>query len=435
MAEPIFRNISAEDENPEVTEIESMCMNCHENGSTKLLLTKIPFFKEVIISSFECPHCFFKDSEIQSASLIQKQGVRFALKVDGIKDLSRQVVKQASAMFRIEELDFEAPPFTSKGILTTIEGLIQTAIDGLEQQQPVRRIMEPEIAQKIDDFIVSLNKYKEGEVPFTMTLEDCSGNSFIENPHAPSQDPAMKIENFTRTQEQNEKLGISEAPVEENIKEKEDNIKDEVLEFPVNCHGCGASTMTRMKVVQIPHFKEVVIMASDCEACGEKTNEVKAGGGIEEKGTKILFKITDPADLSRDVLTSETCTLKMPDLDLELIHSSDAGRFTTIEGLLKNIQEGLGRINPFAVGDSATKDDKIKNLNDKIQEILDGKLFVTLELDDPLGNSHVQNIYAPDPDPNLVIEKYERTAEMEDELGISGMNTETYMNNKNEEKS
>lgn len=426
MAEPIFRDISADDENPEVTEIESMCMNCHENGTTKLLLTKIPFFKEVIISSFECPHCFFKDSEIQSASLIQKQGVRFTLKVDGTKDLSRQVVKQPSAMFRIEELDFEAPPFTSKGILTTIEGLIQSAIDGLEQQQPVRRIMEPEIAQKIDEFIGSLNKYKEGEVPFTMILEDSSGNSFIENLHAPSQDPAMKIENFTRTQEQNEKLGISEAPAEEDIKEKEDNVKDEVLEFQVNCHGCGAPTVTRMKVVQIPHFKEVVIMASDCEACGEKTNEVKAGGGIEEKGTKILLKITDPTDLSRDVLTSEMCTLKMPDLDLELVHSSDAGRFTTIEGLLKNIQEGLGRINPFAVGDSATKDDKIKNLNDKIQEVIDGKLFITLELDDPLGNSHVQNIYAPDPDPNLVIEKYERTAEMEDELGISGMNTETY---------
>ena len=26
-------------------EIESLCMNCRENGITKLLLTKIPFFK------------------------------------------------------------------------------------------------------------------------------------------------------------------------------------------------------------------------------------------------------------------------------------------------------------------------------------------------------------------------------------------------------
>jgi hypothetical protein len=36
-----------------VDEIESLCMNCHENGQTRLLLTRIPFFKEVILSSLE----------------------------------------------------------------------------------------------------------------------------------------------------------------------------------------------------------------------------------------------------------------------------------------------------------------------------------------------------------------------------------------------
>jgi len=52
-----------------VEEIESMCINCEENvpllpqssidgqGITRLLLTKIPFFREVIIMSFSCPHC------------------------------------------------------------------------------------------------------------------------------------------------------------------------------------------------------------------------------------------------------------------------------------------------------------------------------------------------------------------------------------------
>jgi len=39
------------------TEMESLCMNCRENGVTRLLLTKIPFFKEVILMAFTCPHC------------------------------------------------------------------------------------------------------------------------------------------------------------------------------------------------------------------------------------------------------------------------------------------------------------------------------------------------------------------------------------------
>src|SRR5579859_6725304 len=53
-----------------VEEIESMCINCEENvspqptpdrtdskGTTRLLLTKIPFFREVVLMSFSCPHC------------------------------------------------------------------------------------------------------------------------------------------------------------------------------------------------------------------------------------------------------------------------------------------------------------------------------------------------------------------------------------------
>ena len=60
----------------------------------------------------------------------------------------------------------------------------------------------------------------------------------------------------------------------------------------------------------IPHFKEVVIMATVCEYCGHKTNEVKSGGGIEPKGKRITLHVTDPSDLSRDVLkVGPTCIL------------------------------------------------------------------------------------------------------------------------------
>ena len=52
----------------------------------------------------------------------------------------------------------------------------------------------------------------------------------------------------------------------------------------------------------IPHFKEVVIMATVCDYCGHKTNEVKSGGGIEPKGKRISLKVTDVSDISRDVL-------------------------------------------------------------------------------------------------------------------------------------
>ncbi len=65
--------------------LESLCMNCHQQvrsamasrschagamykssaqplaqGTTRLLLTKVPHFRELMIASFECPHCGFR---------------------------------------------------------------------------------------------------------------------------------------------------------------------------------------------------------------------------------------------------------------------------------------------------------------------------------------------------------------------------------------
>lgn len=43
-------------------------------------------------------------------------------------------------------------------------------------------------------------------------------------------------------------------------------------------------------------------MAVACDACGEKTNEIKTGGEIAPKGKKITLHITGPDDLNRDLL-------------------------------------------------------------------------------------------------------------------------------------
>lgn len=55
-------------------------------GVTRLLLTRIPFFKEIIVSSFSCDSCSWSNTEIQSAGRIQEQGVHYTLAVT-----SRQV--------------------------------------------------------------------------------------------------------------------------------------------------------------------------------------------------------------------------------------------------------------------------------------------------------------------------------------------------------
>jgi len=50
----------------------------------------------------------------------------------------------------------------------------------------------------------------------------------------------------------------------------------------------------------------------------------------------------------------------------------------------------------------------------------------TLILDDPLANSYVQNLYAPDPDPNMTVEMYNRTWQQNEDLGLNDIKVEGY---------
>ncbi|KAM6970194.1 zinc finger protein ZPR1 [Aplochiton taeniatus] len=427
----VFKDINADEENTQPTEMESLCMNCYENGNTRILLTRIPFFKEIIVSSFSCSNCGWSNTEIQSAGRIQDQGICYTLKIKSKQDFNREVVKAETATTRIPELDFEIPAYSQKGALSTIEGLLGRAVSGLEQDQPERRTSVPEVAEKIEEFIVKLKKLKDVEEPFTLVIDDPSGNSFVENPFAPQKDEALTITRYKRTPEQDSKLGIK---AEEGVPEEEkhcddlDTMRDEVLKFNTNCPECNAPASTNMKLVQIPHFKEVIIMATNCDECGHRTNEVKSGGATEEKGTKITLHLTDPSDMTRDLLKSETCSILIPELEFELGMAALGGKFTTLEGILKDVKDLIVSKNPFLCGDSSSSDrtEKLNLFGQKIEKIIAGELDVSVILDDPAGNSYIQNIYAPDPDPQMTIEKYTRTFEQNEDLGLNDMKTEGY---------
>lgn len=423
----VFREISADDEEQQPAEIESLCMNCYQNGMTRLLFTKVPFFKEIIVSSFTCDSCGWSNTEIQSAGRIQDQGVRYSLSIRNKRDVNREVVKTDYATTCIPEIDFEIPACTQKGALSTVEGILERTIVGLQQEQPLRRAENAQVAEKIDQFITKLQSLKDGETPFTFIIDDPSGNSFIENPCAPQKDEALTVTQYRRSAEQDSLLGIESLEDQKNPEEKPD-LRDEVLQFQTNCPECNAPAATNMKLVQIPHFKEVIIMATNCDVCGHRTNEVKSGGAIEPLGTKITLHITDPSDITRDVLKSETCGISIPELEFELGMGALGGKFTTLEGLLKDIRELVVDKNPFTLGDSSTSDrkEKLQEFGKKIDQILEGQMDAHFILDDPAGNSYLQNVYAPEEDPEMQVEKYERSFEQKEDLGLNDMKTEGY---------
>lgn len=170
-------------------------------------------------------------------------------------------------------------------------------------------------------------------------------------------------------------------------------------------------------------------MATTCDKCGYRTNEVRSGGAISEKGKRIILRMTGEDDLSRDVLKSETCTVEIPEIDLHLSTNALGGRFTTLEGLLRQVHDEVRDKTPFIVGDSAscTSRSRLDELLAHIKKIYEAELIpVTIILDDPLGNSYMQNLCAPDEDPAIRVEEYERTFEQNEEFGLNDLKVENY---------
>ncbi|KAI5451399.1 nucleolar zinc-finger protein [Naganishia albida] len=458
--------VGFEDENREVQEVESMCMECGKNGVTRMLLTVIPYFREVIVMSFRCEHCGNSNTEIQQAGEIQTKGCVHTVHVLDPSDLNRQVVKSNTGTVTIPEVALTIP--ASRGQLTNIEGILRDTVRDLSLDQPLRKITEPEAYEKIATIIERLKCFlgeddeeeetATGEIqpakhrqftPFTFKIDDPAGNSFVSFVGSTA-DSKWSMRVYNRTRAQNVALGLvseeeaaegrdatansaAASDVPEGARKLEGQavqdamsgsvVPEEIFAFPGSCSSCGHQIDTLMQRVNIPHFKDIIIMSTNCEHCGYRDNEVKSGAAISEKGKKIVLKVEDEEDLSRDILKSETCGLEIPEIDLVLQPGTLGGRFTTLEGMLNQVYDELST-KVFQTGgdsmDSAERNQFEKFLGD-MKAVMSASRPFTLIMDDPVANSYLQNLYAPDPDPNMEVTVYDRTDEQNEELGLSDM--------------
>ncbi|XP_028052052.1 zinc finger protein ZPR1-like isoform X1 [Camellia sinensis] len=468
----VVEAISSDDNDAPLYQVESLCMHCRQNGTTRFLLTLIPHFRKILLSAFECPHCGERNNEVQFAGELQPRGCHYQLNFPpgDQKMLNRQVVKSDTATIKIPELDFEIPPEAQRGSLSTVEGILLRAADEIEALQEERKKVDPQSAESIDRFLPKLRACAKGESPFTIILDDPAGNSFIENPFAPSPDPSSTIKFYERTPEQQASLGYVVDPslggehrdeaLSEELNSTGDQTRrephgligaaagqraiaqgnsaefaeslfrysapEEVMTFPSTCGTCAAKCETRMFVTNIPYFREVIVMASSCDACGYRNSELKPGGRIPEKGKKITVLVKNINDLSRDVIKSDTASVEVPELDLVLTSGTLGGVVTTVEGLITKISENLERVHGFTFGDSLDDSKKSKWLDfrARLNKLLSVEDPWTLIIDDALANSFV----APATDDvkddhQLSFEEYERSWEQNEELGLNDIDT------------
>jgi len=225
--------------------------NCGKsNGLTHCLPTKVPFFREVIIMSFECPDCYYRNSEVTFGGEIQAKGVRISCSIKSREDLNRQIIKSDSCTIFIPALQMEIPPETQRGTTTTVEGMIKKAADGLEEGQPQRVLIDVDVWKKIQKVIEKLRKMVRGKgvgnegavgdgdgdgdseseseddsddddgeevaddadfVPFELVLDDPSGNSYVSmkaDARTPEDDKNITKTHYERTATQDMSLGL-----------------------------------------------------------------------------------------------------------------------------------------------------------------------------------------------------------------------------------
>ncbi len=205
--------------------------------------------------------------------------------------------------------------------MTTVEGIIRDTIRDLNISQPVRKVMDPPTFERIDQILHKLRdiiNIDEGEedddgvgrdddeerketvhadgttaaradkpfVPFSISLDDPSGNSFLQFKESPS-DPQWNMRAYNRTFDQNVTLGLvarpddmpEEQPVGQAIVDSDhkltsmeeferrrkiaDNddkgnrgvVPEEIYSFPSTCSSCGHELETLMQQVNIPYFQ------------------------------------------------------------------------------------------------------------------------------------------------------------------------------------
>ena len=199
------------------------------------------------------------------------------------------------------------------------------------------------------------------------------------------------------------------------------------------CANCDENhATTTMLPMSIPFFREIIIMSLSCPECHFRNSGVTFGGEIQEQGERIRLQVREVSDLDRQIVKSDSATLSIPQLEFEIPATTQQGTVSTLEGMLKraasNLETGqserlqlgdldnfyrcqsvIARLRHFAGGEMEDSGNEENSTERFPFEVV---------LDDPAGNSFVENTLAPAKDPCLTIEKYDRSPTQDMALGL-----------------
>lgn len=152
------------------------------------------------------------------------------------------------------------------------------------------------------------------------------------------------------------------------------------------CPACQAPGLELRTVRKdLPHFGETVETVAICPACGFRHSDFII---VEEsEPVRYTFSYEGGDDLHVRVVRSNTCTVRIPELGLEVEPGAQAEAFVSnVEGLLERMRDAFEWAE--AVGDPGDEARAREGLTD-LDEALEGERSLTVILEDPRGNSAI----------------------------------------------
>jgi zinc finger protein len=162
---------------PREVAIEGACPYCGEGGLVmRSLPLEIPYFGGALQTTVLCTACTYRYADL----VLDKEGdpVRYEFRAEAAEDLSARVVRSASATIRVPELRVAIEPGPrADAFVSNVEGVLHRIRDVAASL--TRSAENPAARRKAEVLLASIDRMIGGTEPFTVILEDPTGNSAI----------------------------------------------------------------------------------------------------------------------------------------------------------------------------------------------------------------------------------------------------------------
>lgn len=157
------------------TIVPGPCPSCSNEIEYLYQTENIPYFSEILIISANCPTCGYR--YVNTQLLKSAEPSRYEFSISAAEDLSTRVVRSMGGTVKIPELGVQIDPGPAcQGFVTNVEGVLDRIEDVVQSALLWTEDEEKKNAHVLLDRIAQA---RSGTFPFTLILDDPSGNSAI----------------------------------------------------------------------------------------------------------------------------------------------------------------------------------------------------------------------------------------------------------------